>query len=45
MSLLVVSAKGSFEDCDQKFKVEILKAGEKRKLGSSSLRRKMKLTW
>lgn len=28
---LLGSAKDSFEDCDQKFKVEIVKAGEKRK--------------
>lgn len=27
------STKGSFEDCDQKFKMEIMEAGGKRKLG------------
>lgn len=30
------SAEGSFQDCDHKFKVRIVEAGEQRELGSSS---------
>lgn len=36
------SAEGSFEDCDHKFKVEIVETGEETVIGSSTCLRRNK---